>query len=271
LIRNITSLGQKEAKLLINLRAQGKLVFSFKEAQRILGDSPKRVGQLIYALVKKHWLERLEKGKYLILPFEAGEERAYTTHEFVIAANLTSPYYIGFRSALNFYGLTEQVSKTVYVATLRQKKELKVGGAVFRFVKVPEKKYFGVTQVTLQEEKVNISDLEKTIIDCLDHPEYAGGLTEVAKAIWFGREDLDLSKLVAYTDRFDEKALAQRLGFLLEFLEVADENILKRLAQLTGKAYVKLDLMGGEEGKYLAKWRLKVNLPKEGLTEWQRY
>jgi predicted transcriptional regulator of viral defense system len=80
-----------------------------------------------------------------------------------------------------------------------------------------------------------------------------------------------LSKLVAYAERFGEKGLAQRVGFLLEFLEIADENVLRGLAQLAGKAYVKLDLMSGEEGKYLARWRLKVNLPKEALTEWQRY
>jgi len=272
LIRDITSLGEKEAKLLIALRSEGKTIFSFGDAVRVLKDrGRKSIAQILYALTKKRWLERLEKGKYLILPFEAGTERAYAAHEFIIAANLITPYYIGFRSALNYYGYTEQVSRTVYVVSAKQKRSVTIDETTFQFVKLSSRKRFGVTQVVIQGESINISDREKTIIDCLDHLEYAGGITEVAKGLWFGKEELDFEKLVGYAERLAMKSLVQRLSFLLELLELANPQLVGRLTQSSGKAYVKLDPLGGDRGKYLSRWRLRVNVAEPALTEWREH
>jgi len=272
LIRNITSLGEKEARLLIALRTAGKSIFTFADAKKVLSSSSERsIAQMLYALTKKRWLRRLEKGKYLILPFEAGEQRTYTAHEFIIAANLITPCYIGFRSALNYYGLTEQVSKTVYVVTDRQKKSLTVDTMTFKFVKLPQRKLFGTTKITIQEEKINISDKEKTIIDCLDHLEYAGGITEVAKGLWLAKDELDFGKLISYALRIEEKALIQRLGLLLEYFKLVDEELLASLCQRIGRGYVKLDTLSINQGRYLSKWYLRVNVPETVLTEWREH
>ena len=270
MIRNITSLGEKEARLIINLRTTGKTVFDFADAKRASGETNARnVAQRLYALTKKGWLERLEKGRYLILPFEAGENRVYTAHEFIIAAHLVKPYYIGFRSALNYYGFTEQISKTVYVVTDRQKKSLELDGTVFRFVKFRQEKQFGITNVTIDTEKINISNKEKTIVDCLDRLGYAGGIAEVAKALVMGGQELDLDRLMDYSSRFDSKALAQRLGFLLECTGIAGEEVLAMIRHQTGRSYVKLDPMSPDRGRYMARWHLRVNVSDDAIVEWQ--
>ncbi len=265
-------MGEKEANLIIALRTEGKSIFTFTDAKKALkGSREKSLAQMLYVLSKKRWLQRLEKGRYLILPFEAGEQRTYTAHEFIIAANLITPYYIGFRSALNYYGLTEQVSKTIYIVTNKQKKSLAVDGTTFKFVKLARRKLFGTTKITIQEEKIALSDKEKTIIDCLDHLEYAGGITEVAKGLWLAKDELDFARLISYALRIEEKALLQRLGFLLEYFKLTDEKILTRLSQEIGKGYVKLDTLGAEQGRYLSKWRLRMNISEEVLTEWREH
>ncbi|MBU0617903.1 MAG: hypothetical protein KKI02_09315, partial [Planctomycetes bacterium] len=79
-----------------------------------------------------------------ILPFEAGREREWTEHEFIIASYLIEPYYIGFRSALNYFGYTEQISRTVFIAsTSRKLKSLvEIWGVTYRFVLMSKRKFF---------------------------------------------------------------------------------------------------------------------------------
>ena len=60
---------------------------------------------------------RIEKGKYLIVPLEAGPERIWTEDAHVIAGHLVSPAMVSHRSALGYWNLTEQVPRVTYVQT----------------------------------------------------------------------------------------------------------------------------------------------------------
>ena len=70
----------------------------------------------------------------MILPLEAGAKPEFTEHEFAIASSMAGEGYISYWSALNYYGFTEQVPKTVFVAITRRKKEKEVLGLRIRFV-----------------------------------------------------------------------------------------------------------------------------------------
>ncbi len=63
---------------------------------------------ILSRLEKKGWIERIEKGKYTIIPLGA-EKGRHTLNEFVIASLLGTPYSVAYWSALTFYGLTEQI------------------------------------------------------------------------------------------------------------------------------------------------------------------
>ena len=66
-----------------------------------------------------------------------------------------------------------------------------------------------------KQEKVKVSDLEKTIIDSLYLPEYCGGIPEAAKGIWMRRQDLNMDRLIESTLRMDVGAVVRRWGYLL--------------------------------------------------------
>jgi predicted transcriptional regulator of viral defense system len=53
----------------------------------------------------------------------------------------------------------------------------------YQIVRVKEEKFFGIRKEWIEEMPVSITGKEKTIIDCLDKPHYAGGIIEVAKAL----------------------------------------------------------------------------------------
>jgi predicted transcriptional regulator of viral defense system len=60
---------------------------------------------------------------------------------------------------------------------------------------------------------VHCSDLEKTIVDCLFKPDYAGGIVEIAKAIHETRDKINFKKLLNYTKKFKSQAVVKDWDF----------------------------------------------------------
>lgn len=263
-------IGRVSTPLLAQLSQAGKRIFTVKEAARILGRKTPEIHKLLHDLVQRKWLSRLEKGKYMLLPLEAGLEAVYTEHEFIIASALIQPYYIGFWSALNFYGFTEQVPKIIYVASIKQKHPLTLQGVTYQFIKLLKEKFFGFREEWIDNRKVKISDREKTIIDCLDHPEYCGGLIELAKGLWNGRDELDFEKIIGYGLRMKNKAIFKRLGYILEVYQIG-AGVIKKIQNYISGGYSLLDPTLPREGRYIKEWNLLVNIPLEDIKEWRRY
>lgn len=269
--QNIRTLGDAGSSLLTELTRQGKRLFTFVDAAGIYGNSNGGIRELLSTLVQRRWLQRLEKGKYLILPFEAGREGEWTEHEFIIASHLVNPYYIGFRSALNYYGYTEQVSRSVFIASTRRKSKavLEISGVTYRFVCISSRKFFGATEVTLDGYRVNISEREKTIIDCLDCPEYCGGVVEVAKALWYGGGEFDFVKMAEYARKNGNRAVSQRLGYLLETLGSGSDEAIAILKESRSNSYAPLDTLADRKGQYVERWKVLVNVRKGELLQWK--
>jgi predicted transcriptional regulator of viral defense system len=232
-----------------------------------INERPENVKMLLSRLTRKKWLKRLERGKYLIVPLEAGPEREFTEYELLIASRLISPYYIGYKTALNFYGYTEQISSIVYVVSTRRKTPTPIHRVCYQFVTLKKEKFFGVKKVVLAGTNITISTPEKTICDCLDQPRYAGGINEVAKALRYGERDIDFRKVVAYGKRMNNRAILQRLGLLLERLGLGRERLLSDIRSSIGQGYVKLDPVGKSFGPYNSRWRVRVNVSLSSLGE----
>ena len=66
--RDVKTLGDSEARLLLTLASQGKQVFATDDAQAVLGGARRYVNKLLARLSDKRWLLRLQRGLYLILP-----------------------------------------------------------------------------------------------------------------------------------------------------------------------------------------------------------
>jgi len=265
------TLGSQGAQLLTALSVAGKTVFTVEDARQLLDGDGTLVRKLLYRLEKRGWVQRLERGKYLILPLAAGLEGAYTAHEFLIASRLVSPYAIAFGTALRHYGYSDRLSRTVYVATTRRKRSLDLHGLTYRFVTVSPARFFGFLQVPLEGQRIQITDREKTIVDCLTHPPYAGGGIEAAKGLWFGGEEMDLERLVDYAERNGSKAALQRLGFWLDRLGLGDEALLARLEAGRSQSTVPLDLPGPAVGARDRRWRILVNIAEDTLLEWREH
>ncbi len=244
--------------ILNKLAKKGKS-FTFKDAQRIVGGSISTIKKILLRLGNEGLIQRIEKGKYIILPFGA-EKGYYTLHEFIIASLLVNSYCISYWSALHFYGFTEQIPNVVFVQTTAYKKvqNKEVLGIRYKFVKVKREKFFAMDYIWIENSKVNIAEKEKTIVDCLDKPQYCGGIVEVAKALKHGT--YEKRKLVRFAKQMGNSGIIRRLGFLSEYVGRP-----VKLPVIRARNYLYLDPTMPHKGKRNARWRLIINLDEKDL------
>ncbi|MHB1361829.1 MAG: type IV toxin-antitoxin system AbiEi family antitoxin domain-containing protein [Thermoleophilia bacterium] len=264
------ALGEVEARLLASLAYQNKIIFTIQEAQAVTGSPLPAVHSLVSGLVKKKWLIRLVQGKYLIVPLEAGEKGEHTENWFVIAKNLieAKPYYISYYSALDIHEMVTQPVMTIYISTPIRRIPKNILGAAFRFIYTKPKDLWGIEDVWVtQSQKVKTSDLERTIIDCLDRPELCGGVSEVAKGIWTKRNEIDYPKLAEYSKKLGRKSIIKRLGFILETYSLGSQAMLSTLKQEITNSYTLLDPSLPASGRFKSSWKVRVNVESEELIE----
>lgn len=266
----IISLSNAEASFLATLAAAGKDIFTIQDGYEVLGKGrPAR--DSLERLVHKGWLQRIEQGKYLIVPLEAGPERNWTEDAFVIARHLVEPGIIAYWSALNHWNLTEQVPRVTYVQTTARKNNRKpnVLGMRFQIVRIKRQRIFGCHRFYVGESAVEVTDREKTIIDCLDRPELSGGVAEVAKALQEGDGEFDWERTTRYLRRFSSGAVVKRLGFLVEAVNLRHApkpDTVEQWQQLLSTGISKLDPSTRREThRITTRWRVAVNLPEQGL------
>ncbi len=216
---------------------------------------------ILSRLEKKGFIERIEKGKYMIIPLGA-EKGKYTLNEFVIGSMLIQPYCIAYWSALHFYGLTEQIPGTVFIQTTARKKkqEIEVFGVKYRIVKIKKNKFFGLRKEWIEDSPIYITEKEKTIVDCLDHPQFCGGVIEVAKAL--KNDNLDVIKLSEYAKKIGNSGVIRRLGYLSDSL-----GLFIDLPSIKTRNYLLLDPILPSKGKINSKWKLTINFDENVLLK----
>ena len=74
-------------------------------------------------------------------------------------------------------------------------------------MQVSESRFFGISEIEIEGEKIRISDKNKTIADCLDHPGHGGGIDEIARSIYFSIEEIDIIVEMALSSRLSSRAV----------------------------------------------------------------
>ncbi|MFH1750086.1 MAG: type IV toxin-antitoxin system AbiEi family antitoxin [Candidatus Micrarchaeota archaeon] len=253
-------LSASEAKAISDFASEGKTIFSIDELSEKIG-SRQKARRLVSNAARKGWLNRISKGIYLIMELGAGSKPVWTADSFFVASRLVSaPYYIGYYNMLNEYGWTEQMPLSVFVVTTGKMKARSIGGVKYHFVSLANRKFFGTVTRFIRGNRIAVSDQEKTIVDALDHPEYCGGIVEVAKCLLAASKDVDLKKLVSYAQRLGNSAVFKRLGYLAEALDIAlPETIKKKIRSEIGQGYSYLSPRTKRKGRHVGKWNLIIN------------
>ncbi len=256
-------------QLLFYFTEQGKSGFTYQEAFKALPNSKKTaVLELLSDMTKRGLLMRLKEGVYYIIPYEADAE-TFMPDWHLLAEHLVgdAKHYIGYYSALQIHNLITQPSLKEQIVVSKQvyPSEIKIKEVPFQFIYHNEKHFFGAKKIWIDSfNKVLCSDLEKTFIDCLFKPDYAGGVVEVGKALYVSKDKIKYKTLLEYAKKFGSQAVIKRLGFLLEVLEI-NTNIIDDLQKLKNNAYSPLDTELPKIGRRISRWGIQQNLETETI------
>lgn len=262
------TLGPQAAKLVTMLHERSRAVFRLQDVRNITGLSETSARSFVRKLVDRGVAARLKPGLFVLVPFELGRDRQYMGSPLVVAREIMdgADYYLSHATAMEIHGMVTQPQLVVTVTSPKPRRSLTALGVQFRFIRCQRRHLFGLTEHwATKQEKVRVSDPERTIIDGLKQPEYCGGVTEVAKGLWMRRQGLKVQTLVGYAKRIRVGAVVRRLGFLLETYELAEAPELERLRSGLTETYVRLDPVLPAEGKRLRRWRLQLNVGPDEL------
>src|SRR3989339_342331 len=238
--------------ILAILNKEGREIYGFDEIVKLSGLDRKHVWYILSRLKNKGRLIRLEKGKYLYVP--EGFEGNWTGNSYLIASNLIKPYAIAYWSALNYWHYTEQIPSTIFIQSVKRKlhKTKNIFGVEYKLITVGKSNFFGLTTIWENHRKIKITDKEKTIIDCLDYPEYCGGLSELIKGVQYGfkNKELNVRKLINYAGRISNRTVMKRLGYILEKSKIRlSEKLINKIRNKISEGYSLLDPTMPNTGK----------------------
>jgi predicted transcriptional regulator of viral defense system len=214
---NLRSLGPKEAKVALSFREQGQNIVTTADILALLGNEPSS-HRVIENLVRKGWLTRLKRGRYLTLPPEYGPENLGENNPLALASAILDPSYIGWWAAASYHGFTTQKPRMISVAALRQLPSRVIEDHQIRFVKIVPRKFFGFRHENLYGREVCISTPAKTLVDCVDRPDLAGGAVEIARIIHGAYSSVDPYEMTEVALKMKSTATLQRLGFLADLV-----------------------------------------------------
>lgn len=259
-------LSTRESRLLSRLASEGHEIISIDDIETTLEIAPSLAREIASRLAGKGWLDRILPGRYLIIPLAAGETSMYTTHEYLIATHVANPMYIGYYSALDHHGLTEQVPRTVYVVSPNRARSREIHGVPYRVATVTGRKFFGYEPTSIEGTSVNVADLEKTLVDCADHPEYCGGIRELANAMVAAeKQGCSWVTIGEYLQRLDNGAATKRIVFLADQLGIALPTR-ETLVESFTSGYSLFDPTRNRQGRYDSQYRLQINVEQDVLT-----
>lgn len=262
------TLGPRSAQLITGLHERRKATFTLGDVADITGLGASASRSLVHKAQQRGLMTRLKPGLYCLVPFELGQATGHVDNPYIIARELAgeAAYFISHGSAMELHRMVTQPSLTITFSCTRRLRVKEVGGYDFRCVQLSPEKVFGTTKYWVDKERfVIVSDLERTIVDCLRHPDFCGGITEIAKGMWMRREAIDSNRLVQYALQLGVGAVVRRLGYLLEYYGMAGAEMLQPLRGCLTATYQRLDPMLPREGPSLARWRLLLNVGEEEL------
>ena len=261
-IISVKTLGTVSARLLQEFLTQGKSTFTLEEALKYTKADYHATANLLTNLVKRGLIVRIKSAKYLIL--QTGIENTQLKNWPIIAREIAAPnlYFISHYSAMRLHGMTSHVTLDVYMTAPVRTPNKKLKDIWYHFIFSKKEHFWGLTtHWATKQEQVQVSDLERTILDGLDRPDISGGMIDVVRGIWAKQKEINWPKLAADAKKFKTKAAVKRLGFIVEALKIGNEKFTQQILTViqNAKGYVLFDPDGAKKGGYQNRWGIRLN------------
>ena len=245
-----TILSVKQSDLLENLIVKhGQIVTSGQIISQAEGNwDYKQAKNLITKLVMNGWLMRIKRGLYAISDLST---RGFLTLSPYVVANLLVPdSYVSFESALQQYGMFDQLTDKTISVSLKMYKAVKLNSTVYSFVKTKPDYFFGWQEVNVDNKSVRVATPEKALIDMVNFHKSQYAIDLVIEKLQEHKNDLDIDRLNDYLSRFSLTTV-KIFGLIFDLVGINSDILYKLVKTKHGTHWM---LPG--DSKFNAKWRL---------------
>ena len=196
---------------------------------------------------------KIRRNLYTCISLETGGPVA---NRFQIASSINKCSCVSHHTALEYYGISDQIYYDVYVSSAKRFPDFEFDGYIYHFIR--SRIDVGIISPEFSGE-IKITDKERTFLDCLKDMDKYSGIEETIENIR-GFKNFDEDKLLRYLELYDNQFLYQKTGFILscfqkssgisdEFIDSCHERIGKSKRYLTNTQ---------KKGVYNEQWNLII-------------
>lgn len=248
------------------LRMSGKRHFTFQGIIHDLQISENSAKCGLYRLKKANKIITPLKGLYVIVPPEHRPYGSIPAEDLVpiIMKHLNADYYVGLLSAGLFFGATHQKpARFQVISSERIKHSLEFGDVVIELIYKNSLDGLPTKDFVVSTGYLKVATPELITIDLFKYYKRSGGISHIATVLSELTPYIDATKLINLAEKLGEICQIQRLGFMLEKIEVFEDE--KKKQQIIDKltTYIK-----DSDCSYVA---LVPYIPKTGKPKCEKW
>lgn len=187
------------------------IVFSTKDVIEYKGNKSTAYS-LLQRLQNNNRIKKIRNNLYSCV--NPATNSIYAT-KYQIASSITKTAFVSHTSALEYYGMNNQVSNSVYVSSLTKFNTFEFEGITYQYQ--PNKTDMLVDKPKYTDN-IKVSSLERSVIDSIKEMEKIAGFEEVLDNLSLLR-NLNVEKLKEYLDYNNIKTLYKKVGYLLSIYQ----------------------------------------------------
>jgi predicted transcriptional regulator of viral defense system len=231
-------------------------IFTLRELiEAVMESNPLQTSKLLQRWQQQGMVVQVRRNLYCMVDLATGLP---ICNKYEIGSHLSESSYISYHSALEFHGLAHQPFNEVFVSSQSRFNSFCYDDVDYTYCRQTATNIKGVGSPK-GNPFVRVTDIERTLLDCFDRIDRAGGIEELVHCME-GVVLIDEGKLVAYLAAFNKAFLYQKTGYLLERIKeqahISDSLI--ELCREKGTKSVKWLTNNDESDTFVNRWRLYV-------------
>ena len=225
-------------------------IFHKKDAVALTNDE-NTAKEILRRYKKQNFISQVRRDLYVVTDLA---NKVSLATKFEIAGHITSSSYLSYHAALEYHGLAHQIFYELYISSEEMFNSFDYEGIRYTFCQ--SKSTVGVVN-PMTDSLVRVTDLERTILDCIDRIDLSGGLEELVECFSLITH-INEKKLSDYLSIFNKQFLYQKTGFILSYFKKEmklSDAFFKQCKSKIGKSTRYLTDKQ-ESGTYFKEWKL---------------
>ncbi len=230
-------------------------LFSLREfTDAIKGSNPLQASKLLQRWLQQGIVVQVRRNLYCMVDLATGLP---ICGKYEIGSHLSESSYISYHTAMEYLGLAHQPFNKVFVTSRSRFNPFQYDDVDYIYCQRTNN-LTGIMKPK-GDPLVRVTDIERTLLDCFDRIDRAGGTEELLHCLE-GVILLNEERLTTYLATFNKAFLYQKTGYMLERIRkqahISDAFI--DLCHKKGTKSVKWLTNNDESDTFVNRWRLYV-------------